>query len=200
MTVMSIARGLRSAAPAHRFASATLPADQGLADAFAEAAAAPAREAGTFRPRAGAGGKTFRVDAFAGVLARKTAAFTKELADITLADIALADITLDMDAEGRVTAAGGHPGKAAVERLFAGNPDFANRYREVAGGHAFLAHCRVAARFQIELEDSRTEEERKAILRRYDSMFSQIDGAGGRMSWSGGRLASAAMEMTAGLL
>ncbi|KAA0681872.1 hypothetical protein [Roseomonas genomospecies 6] len=195
MTVMSIARGLRSAAPAHRFASATLPADQGLADAFAAAAAAPAREAGTFRPRAGAGGKTFRVDAFAGVLARKTAAFTKELADI-----ALADITLDMDAEGRVTAAGGHPGKAAVERLFAGNPDFANRYREVAGGHAFLAHCRVAARFQIELEDSRTEEERKAILRRYDSMFSRIDGVRGRMSWSGGRLASAAMEMAAGLL
>ena len=209
MTVMSIAQGLRSTAPAHRFTSATQPADQGFAAVLAETAApraqatpAPAKEFKAFQTSGGTMGKTFRVDAFAGALKQKTAAFTEELA----ARFAAAGVdtrqpvTLNVDGDGRVTVAGDHPSKAAVERLFAEDPDFANRYREIAGGHAFLAHCRVATRFQIELEDSKTEEERKTIMRRYEAMFRQLDGAAGRMTWSGGQLGSAAMDMASKLL
>ncbi|MDQ2105007.1 hypothetical protein [Azospirillum isscasi] len=209
MTVMSIAQGVRNTPPGHRFASATQPADQGFSAVPADAAA-PSREAGTFQPadgaagRAvdGAAGKTFRVDAFAGVLKQKTAAFNEELAvRFALADMDTRQpVTLDVDAEGRVTVAGDHPGKAAIERLFAEDPEFANRYREIAGGHAFLAHCRVATRFQHELEDSKTEEERKTVLRRYESVFRQLEAAGGRMAWAGGPPGSAAVDMASRLL
>ena len=137
MTVMSIAQGLRDTAPAHRFASETHSAAQGPPAALSEAAATAARGAGTLRPVAGTGGKTFRVDAFAGVLTRKTAAFSEEPAlRLALSDAAARQpVTLDVDAEGRVTMAGDHPGKAAVERLFAGDPEVANRYREIAGSN-----------------------------------------------------------------
>ncbi|MCW2237848.1 hypothetical protein [Azospirillum canadense] len=158
-------------------------------------------EAGASSVRGVELGKLFPKVHFAELLKAKTAALTEAMnRRFAVADVDTSvPVQLDIASDGRILVRGDHPDKAKIERLFAEDPDFADQYREVAGAQAFLAAGRVTERFQLELDDTETEEERKRVYRRFEPIFQQLERIGGQMTLAGGSLSSAAVDMASAL-
>lgn len=212
MTAISSADRLKAEAAAHRPLPATPVSDRPFLAAL---------EAGTVGMAAGTAstvqepGKLFPKVHFAELLKEKTAALTEAMIRrFALADVdTRTPVQLDVAADGAIVVRSGHPDgghpdgnhpdEAQIERLFAEDPDFANQYREVASGHAFLAAGRVSEQFRLELDEAGTEEERKWVYRRHEPLFQRLERIGGQMTLettpAGGRLSSAALDMASAL-
>ncbi len=158
-------------------------------------------EAGASSVRGAELGKLFPKVHFAELLKAKTAALTEAMnRRFAVADVDTSvPVQLDVASDGRILVRGDHPDKAKIERLFAEDPDFADQYREVAGAQSFMAAGRVTERFQLELDDAETEEERKRVYRRFEPIFRQLERIGGQMTLAGGSLSSAAVDMASAL-
>lgn len=165
-------------------------ADRMKADALAECPAAATPVSSGPVSDGHEPGKLFPVARFAELLAAKTAALNDALnRRFAMAGVDTGvPVALDVAADGRVVVRDEHPDKTTIERLFADDVDFANQYREVAGGHTFLAAGRVSEQFRLELGRAGTEEKRKRVYRRFEPIFRQLELVGGRMTLAGGCL------------
>jgi len=130
-------------------------------------------------------------------LRAETAAFEQDLKNrFTAAHVDTGTpVTLDVAGDGRVVVRGDHPDKAKIERLFAEDPAFADRYRAVASGQSLRARGHIAQRYEIDLEEADDEEERKTVHRRYEALGKRLDAVSGQLTLSGGALSSPAVQM-----
>lgn len=147
-------------------------------------------------------GKIFHLDKFARALRAETADFNDAL-NFRLQRAGVdtsVPITLDVDTDGTIAVRGDHPDKDTIERLFANDPEFANRYREISSGHTMIAKSLVATRYEIALREADDKEEEERIRRRFEAFDRRLDNVAGMMTVSGGLLSSTAMDLTTSFL
>lgn len=180
MTALSSPDRMKADTAAQQPVAATPVSHDPAADGAAADGAADGTGPGRFFPKA----------CFAELLAAKTAALAEAMnRRFALAGVDTSlPVPLDIAPDGHVVVRNSHPDKATIERLFAEDSDFANQYREVAGGNAFLAAGRVSEQFRLELDGAGTGERRKRVYRRFDPIFQQLEQVGGRMTLEGGCL------------
>lgn len=107
-------------------------------------------------------------------------------------------VTLTVRGNGTIGVAGDHPQRQAIERLFADDPELANRYRKVAGDNHMIATAQLASRFHQAWYDCKDDEEREKVWLRYRGLFNRLQSVAGQMTLSGGTLSSAGAAMVAG--
>ena len=216
MTVTSVAEAARAHALPHRQHTAAPPEDRPFSTFLAEAAA-PAGEAAT-KAAAPSTGKApaSSLSGSAGTQVGKSAPLSRSVQEVRAETAALAEelhqrlvcagvdtdvpITLDVAQDGSVVVRGDHPDKAKIERLFAEDPDFANRYRQVSQDNSMIALGMVGVRYRIALDEAKDEEERDRVMRRFDAVIQQLSKASGQMTLSGGQMSSASMDMATAFL
>jgi hypothetical protein len=204
MTVTAVTSGFAATPQPNRKPQAGGPA---FADFLEKDAAPPAAQGVSAGPRAPRPMIPGGVSGPAGLAAppllsgerlrAETAAFTEDLKNRFTAAHVDTDVpvTLDVASDGRIVVRGDHPDKAKIERLFAEDPEFANRYRAVASGQAMKARGHIARRYEIDLEEAEDEEERKTVHRRYEALGKRLDAVAGQLTLSGGALGSPAVQM-----
>ncbi|HYG86495.1 MAG TPA: hypothetical protein VD978_09575 [Azospirillum sp.] len=214
MTVQSIATG--AAWPTPSAAKAGSPNGGAFAKVLEDTASTPAQSAAS-RPVVNGrklatpplwdvahdpATKSFSVEKFTQTLKADTAKFAEELQErLSAAGIDTSvPVTFDVGADGSVLVRGEHPQKEAIERLFADDPEFANRYRMIASGNALAATFHVASRYVIDWNEADDDKERHSVWERHVAFNQNLERVSGQLTLSGGSLTSPATQMAANFL
>ncbi|MBW7851116.1 MAG: hypothetical protein H3C38_11515 [Rhodospirillales bacterium] len=107
-------------------------------------------------------------------------------------------VSLTVRGDGTVSAAGDHPQRQAIEKMFADDPALANRYRKVAADNHMIATAQLASRFHQAWYDCKDEEEREKVWLRYRGLFDRLQTTSGQMTLTGGTLSSASLSLVGG--
>lgn len=92
-------------------------------------------------------------------------------------------ISLSIAADGRIVVDSSNPQSEDIAALFADDPAFAERYRDIAGQNDALSQLQSGAAYVREWQAAASEGDRQALWRRYSALIDRVAGTfGSRMT------------------